>query len=65
MVGHVSGTDDYPQQAQEVLQSVLDLANRIDRGEVIDQALSRSTSLMLPGTSMPQLPARSNAAESE
>ena len=33
MVAYVTGTDEYPQQAQEVLQDVLDLANRIDRGE--------------------------------
>lgn len=53
MVGYVSGTDDYPQQAQEVLQKVLDLANRIDRGEVIDQALTRSTSGSLVNAPMP------------
>lgn len=47
MVGYVTGTDDYPQQAQQVLQKVLDLANRIDRGEVIDQPLARSTSVAL------------------
>ena len=33
MVGFVMGADDSPQQAQGVLQNVLDLANRIDRGE--------------------------------
>ena len=32
MIGFVLGNDDYPEQAQAVLQSVLDLANRIDRG---------------------------------
>lgn len=47
MVGYVTGTDDYPQQALDVLQKVLDLANRIDRGEVIDQALTRNTSALL------------------
>jgi chemosensory pili system protein ChpA (sensor histidine kinase/response regulator) len=47
MVGYVTGTDDYPQQAQQVLQKVLDLANRIDRGELIDQPLARSTSVAL------------------
>ncbi|KRI00596.1 response regulator [Curvibacter sp. PAE-UM] len=64
MVGYVTGTDDYPQQAQEVLQRVLDLANRIDRGEVIDQALSRSTSVALASTAPSQVSARSNAPQS-
>lgn len=64
MVGYVTGTDDYPQQAQEVLQRVLDLANRIDRGEVIDQPLSRSTSVVLASTAPSQVTARSNAPES-
>ncbi len=36
MVDHVLGNDEYPSQAQAVLQAVLDLANRIDRGEDID-----------------------------
>lgn len=36
MVGFVTGNDDYPQQAQWVLQTVLDLANRIDGGESLD-----------------------------
>jgi len=47
MVAYVTGTDDYPKQAQHVLQRVLDLANRIDRGEAIDQPLTRSTSVAL------------------
>ncbi len=47
MVAYVTGGDDYPQQAQQVLQRVLDLANRIDRGEVIDQPLARSTPVAL------------------
>lgn len=41
MVGFVSGADDYPQQAQAVLQRVLDLANRMDRGEAVDVPLER------------------------
>lgn len=41
MVGHVAGTDDEPQQAQAVLQRVLDLANRIDRGESLELPLER------------------------
>ncbi len=64
MVGHVTGTDDYPLQAQEVLQRVLDLANRIDRGEVIDQPLSRSTSVVLVGTPTTQLATSGLAPES-
>lgn len=36
MVAYVTGTDDYPQQAQGVLQAVLDLANRIERGESLE-----------------------------
>ncbi len=42
MVGYVTGTDDFPQQAQGVLQSVLDLANRIDAGESLDLPLTRA-----------------------
>lgn len=59
MVGYVTGTDDYPQQAQDVLQKVLDLANRIDRGEVIDQPLARNTvvSLVTPPKRQEVLPA--------
>lgn len=64
MVGYVTGSDDYPQQAQEVLQRVLDLANRIDRGEVIDQPLSRSTSVVLASTTPSQVAASGNAPES-
>jgi len=64
MVGYVTGTDDYPQQAQEVLQRVLDLANRIDRGEVIDQPLSRSTSVVLASTTSSPVAARNSAPES-
>jgi chemosensory pili system protein ChpA (sensor histidine kinase/response regulator) len=41
MVGYVAGSDEYPQQAQAVLQSVLDLANRIDRGESLESPVSR------------------------
>lgn len=33
IVGYVMGTDDCPQQAQTVLQTLLDLANRIDGGD--------------------------------
>lgn len=50
MVAYVTGTDDYPMQAQHVLQRVLDLANRIDRGEAIDQPLARGTSVALVDT---------------
>ena len=42
MVGHVAGSDEYPAQAQSVLQDVLDLANRIDRGESLESPLTRA-----------------------
>lgn len=41
MVGYVAGSDEYPQQAQAVLQTVLDLANRIDAGESLEVPLER------------------------
>ena len=41
MVAFVMGADDYPEQALPVLQDVLDLANRIDRGEEVDQPVHR------------------------
>ncbi|MDP3702193.1 MAG: response regulator [Hylemonella sp.] len=64
MVGFVTGTDDYPVQAQDTLQRVLDLANRIDRGELIDQPLVRATSVSLVSTpTPPQVPGRGNATE--
>jgi chemotaxis protein histidine kinase CheA len=44
MIGHVLGEDDYPQQSQGVLQAVLDLANRIDRGESLEGAAVRVAS---------------------
>jgi chemotaxis protein histidine kinase CheA len=41
MVGHVAGSDEFPGQAQAVLQRVLDLANRIDRGESLEVPVQR------------------------
>lgn len=41
MVGYVCGVEEYPAQALGVLQSVLDIANRIDRGEDLLQAGER------------------------
>ncbi len=41
MIGFVSGNDDFPQQAQGVLQAVLDLANRIDGGESLELPITR------------------------
>lgn len=41
MVSHLLGSDEYPQQAQAVLQRVLDMANRIDRGESLDETVER------------------------
>lgn len=46
MVGFVAGQDDYPQQAQAVLQTVLDLANRIDAGESLDEPVVRAAATM-------------------
>jgi len=43
MVTHVLGEDEYPTQSQAVLQAVLDLANRIDRGESLDSPATRVT----------------------
>jgi chemosensory pili system protein ChpA (sensor histidine kinase/response regulator) len=54
MVGYVTGTDDYPQQALDVLQRVLDLANRIDRGEAVDQPMLRAEAVALPTPMAPQ-----------
>lgn len=42
MVGFVMGVDDYPQQSQAVLQAVLDLANRIDRGDSLETSPVRA-----------------------
>ncbi len=49
MIGFVTGTDDYPQQAHGVLQAVLDLANRIDAGEALDLPATRVASA-IPAT---------------
>jgi chemotaxis protein histidine kinase CheA/ActR/RegA family two-component response regulator len=46
MIGFVSGSDEYPQQAQAVLQTVLDLANRIDGGELLELPLGRIASTL-------------------
>ena len=71
MVGHVMGLDDYPQQAQGVLQNVLDLANRIDRGESLDQPMTRAataspathdTAPASRGDDLPELPEARRAA---
>lgn len=45
MVGYVLGTDDYPQQTPSVLQSVLDLANLIDRGDSLEALAPRAAAL--------------------
>ncbi len=63
MVGYVTGTDDYPRQALEVLQRVLDLANRIDRGEALDRPLTRSVSVGLVSTPAANELAMSRAPE--
>jgi chemosensory pili system protein ChpA (sensor histidine kinase/response regulator) len=41
MIAFVTGDDDFPQQAQVVLQTVLDLANRIDGGESLELPIAR------------------------
>jgi chemosensory pili system protein ChpA (sensor histidine kinase/response regulator) len=43
MIGFVLGNDDYPQRSQAVLQSVLDLVNRIDKGESLELPITRTT----------------------
>lgn len=53
MVAFVAGNDEFPKQAQTVLQNVLDLANRIDRGESVDQAVSRPTATILTLPTVP------------
>jgi chemosensory pili system protein ChpA (sensor histidine kinase/response regulator) len=58
MVGYVTGTDEFPQQAQNVLQNVLDLANRIDSGESLEVAISRSSSGQNSSASSAMLPVR-------
>lgn len=47
MIGFLSGADDFPQQAQHVLQAVLDLANQIDRGECPGLPSTRAASTAL------------------
>jgi chemotaxis protein histidine kinase CheA/CheY-like chemotaxis protein len=42
MINYLTGSDDFPQQAQATLQSVLDLANRIDAGESLEVQVSRA-----------------------
>lgn len=46
MIGYVTGNDDYPQQAQRVLQTTLDLANRIDGGESLEMPVTRIATTM-------------------
>ena len=46
MVGHLNGVDEFPHQAQGVLQNVLDLANRIDHGESLESTPVRAASTM-------------------
>jgi chemosensory pili system protein ChpA (sensor histidine kinase/response regulator) len=53
MVGFATGSDDYPGQAQAVLQSVLDLANRVDRGDTLDQPLARPARATAPAAMAP------------
>ena len=58
MIAHVLGEDAYPQQALAVLQSVLDLANRIDRGESLETMVTRGS----PAQAAPPVPVVSGEA---
>jgi chemotaxis protein histidine kinase CheA/CheY-like chemotaxis protein len=58
MIGYVMGVDDFPAHSQSVLQNVLDIANRIDRGEQIESAAPRAAT---PAAREPA-PAASTAA---
>lgn len=49
MIGYISGQDDYPTKARDVLQDVLDLANRIDRGENLTRFIRRGQSAGMTG----------------
>ena len=60
MIGHVLGEDEYPHQSQAVLQAVLDLANRIDRGESLETTAARVAS---GPAQTAQLVARASAEE--
>jgi chemotaxis protein histidine kinase CheA/ActR/RegA family two-component response regulator len=64
MVNHVLGEDEMPQLSQAVLQSVLDLANRIDRGESLEAPISRvmATQDMLAAPATAALTVRPAAA---
>lgn len=42
MVGYVAGLDDYPTQAQSVLQQILDIANHIDQGHELHEMVMTS-----------------------
>lgn len=44
MVAFIGGQDESPQQAQSILQDVLDLANRIDKGDNLQKSLRRGES---------------------
>jgi chemosensory pili system protein ChpA (sensor histidine kinase/response regulator) len=48
MVGYVAGNDEYPRAARAVLQKVLDLGNRIDRGETLDVEVLRDADALAP-----------------
>lgn len=68
MVGHVAGHDEFPLQAQSVLQQVLDVANRMDRGEDLTGSASAADARPAPPAvrrpAMPTPPQASVAAES-
>jgi chemosensory pili system protein ChpA (sensor histidine kinase/response regulator) len=66
MIGYATGVDDYPQQAQSVLQRVLDIANRVDRGESLQVPITRTAStISTVSSAAPEQPvAQRNASAS-
>lgn len=65
MVAYVTGTDDYPEQAQAVLQNVLNLANQIDNDGVVAettaaQPVQAATITSTPSDTTPKQTATAN-----
>lgn len=57
MVGYIGGQDDYPQQLKSISQDVLDLANRIDKGDDLSQSLRRGGVSGQAATNVPKVAA--------
>jgi chemotaxis protein histidine kinase CheA len=62
MVAFAIGLDEYPAQAQSVLQSVLDLANRMDRGDSLDEPKVRSVAMQANAGAAPAAAPAARAA---